>query len=195
MFVAVAVCGCCWLWCGVGRDTVKTLPCVRSKRPRVYRQHVIFRVLTLMLSLNPQHTATQHTSPQQHHNTPTTTTHNTDKDRERQDNATQDKRRLQAVGYLNRVMVTNHTCLFEFLTILTFRALRGNHIVSTPFQTIVEENKNKKQKIVTHVSVHTLTFHETHYPSHLCFSLLCVSSREPMDNSVINYREDDKRSN
>ena len=47
---------------------------------------------------------------------------------------------------------------------MTFRALHGNHIVSTPFQTIVEEDKHKKQKIVTHVSVHTLTFHETHYP-------------------------------
>ena len=33
--------------------------------------------------------------------------------------------------------------------------------MSTPFQTIVEEDT---QKIVTHVSVHTLTFHETHDP-------------------------------
>ena len=44
---------------------------------------------------------------------------------------------------------------------LTFRALHGNHIVSTPFQNVVEEDT---QKIITHVSVHTLTFHETHYP-------------------------------
>ena len=33
--------------------------------------------------------------------------------------------------------------------------------MSTPFETIVEEDT---QKIVTHVSVHTLIFHETHYP-------------------------------
>ena len=53
----------------------------------------------------------------------------------------------------------------NFSPLLTFRALHGNHIVSTPFQTIVEEDKHKKhKKIVTHVSVHTLTFHETHYP-------------------------------
>ena len=54
---------------------------------------------------------------------------------------------------------------FQFLTTLTFRALHGNHIVSTPFQTIVEEDKNKTfQTIVTHVSFHTLTYHGTHYP-------------------------------
>ena len=44
---------------------------------------------------------------------------------------------------------------------LTFRALHGNHSVSTQFQTIVEEDT---KKIVTHVSVHAPTFHETHYP-------------------------------
>ena len=43
--------------------------------------------------------------------------------------------------------------------LLTFRALHGNHTVSTPFQTIVEEDT---QKIVTLMSVQTLTFHETH---------------------------------
>ena len=35
---------------------------------------------------------------------------------------------------------------FEFVTTLTFRALHGNHTVSTPFQTIVEEEKHKKDK-------------------------------------------------
>ena len=49
------------------------------------------------------------------------------------------------------------------LTTLTFTALHGNRIVSTPFQTIVEEDT---QKIATNVSVHTLTFHETYYPLH-----------------------------
>ena len=35
---------------------------------------------------------------------------------------------------------------FEFLTTLTFRALHGNRNVSTPFQTIVEEDNSKKNK-------------------------------------------------
>ena len=35
---------------------------------------------------------------------------------------------------------------FEFLTTLTFRALHGDHIASTPLQTIVEEDKHKKHK-------------------------------------------------
>ena len=31
---------CVVVCCGVGRDTLRTLPCVRSKRPRVHRQQV-----------------------------------------------------------------------------------------------------------------------------------------------------------
>ena len=54
-----------------------------------------------------------------------------------------------------------HPRLFRTSHHLTFRALHGSPIVSTPFQTIVEEDT---RNIVTHVSVHTLTFHETHYP-------------------------------
>ena len=64
-----------------------------------------------------------------------------------------------------RVMVSPVVCPRLFWTTLTFRALHGDRIVSTPRETFVEEDKHKTtQKIVTHVSVHTLTFHETHYP-------------------------------
>ena len=48
-------------------------------------------------------------------------------------------------GYLQRgswlLLPFTRAC---FLTTLTFRALHGNHIVSTPFQTIVEDDKHKK---------------------------------------------------
>ena len=65
---------------------------------------------------------------------------------------------------------------------LTFRALHGNHIVSTPFQTVVEEDT---QKTITHVSVHILTFHETHYP--------LSPPGNPNHNSVLIPREGDQR--
>ena len=75
---------------------------------------------------------------------------------------------------------------FEFLTILTFRALHEDHIVSSPFQTMVEEDKHKHKKRHTLVRPHPDLPRNTSPSS---------SSREPMDNSKINSREDDKRSN
>ena len=141
--------------------------------------NVIFRVLTLMLSLKPHTTATQHTTPQQHHNTYNDRQRQRDRDRERQDNATQDKRRLQTVGNLKRVMVTNHTCLFEILTTLTFRALhRKSHWVNT-ISHHQRKIPQKPQNIVTHMPTHTLTFHDTDYPSHRCFSLFCAFRVNP----------------
>ena len=44
-----------------------------------------------------------------------------------------------------RVMVTPAR-LFEFLTTLTFGALRRNHMVSTVFETVVRKAKKKEQK-------------------------------------------------
>ena len=87
------------------------------------------------------------------------------------------------------------------------------HIVSTPFQTIVEEDKHKTtQKNVTHVSVHTLTFHETHHlpPGNTNTIQYLISgratnvellkqvknwqspSRDPWSNCLINSRETTK---
>ena len=40
----------------------------------------------------------------------------------------------------------------------------GNHIVSTPFQIVEDDEHKKHKKSSPHVSVHTLIFHETHYP-------------------------------
>ena len=112
----------------------------------------------------PTHTTTTHSNPARH----TTPTHTTRRQRERQrrlkekrqDKTRHDSRQLAILRESWFLLSFVQAC-FEFLTTLTFRALHENHIMSTPFQTIVEENK---QKIVTHVSVHTLTFHETRYP-------------------------------
>ena len=91
----------------------------------------------------------------------------------------------------------------------------GDRIVSTPFETIVEEDKHKTaQKIVTHVSIHTLTFHETHYPLTPPGNLTTIQyiipgkatnvellkqvencqspSRDPWSNCLINSRETTK---
>ena len=47
-----------------------------------------------------------------------------------------------------RVMVSLvvHPRLFEFLTTLTFRALHGDRIVSTPFETVVNKKKQDTEK-------------------------------------------------
>ena len=52
---------------------------------------------------------------------------------------------IRANGYApsKRVTVTPAVSPRLFSSTLTFRALHGNHIVSTPFQTIVEEDKHK----------------------------------------------------
>ena len=88
----------------------------------------------------------------------------TRQDKTRQDKTRQDKTRQDCSQWATlreSWFLLSFVCAcFEFLTTLTFRALHGNRIMSTLFQTIVEEDK---QKIVAHVSVHTLTFHETHY--------------------------------
>ena len=67
-----------------------------------------------------------------------------------------------------------------------------------------EERREKRER---HIQIHLqmrfytektrrphVPFNDNHYPSHLCFSLLCPS-RNFLDNSVINSREDHKRSN
>ena len=38
---------------------------------------------------------------------------------------------------------------FEFLTTFTFRALHGNHIVSTPFETLVKKTKQNTETAKT----------------------------------------------
>ena len=120
----------------------------------------------------PQHTATQHATPHQHIQEREGKMRETRQDKTRQDKTRQDKTRqdktrqdktrpdktrqdqtrLQTVGchYESHGFSCRLPALvLNFLTTLTFRALHANHIVSTPFQTIVEE---------------TLTFHQTHYP-------------------------------
>ena len=67
------------------------------------------------------------------------------------------------VAIFKRAMVSPVVCprLFPISHLFDIQSTARNHIVSTPFQTIVEEDT---QKIVTHVSVQSRTFHETHYP-------------------------------
>ena len=101
---------------------------------------------------------------------------------------------IRAYGHVpsKRVMVTPAVYPRLFSTTLTFRALHGNQhchgfscrspalvlnfspldILSTARESHCvntisnhrEKISTKTQKIVTHVSVHTLTFHETHCP-------------------------------
>ena len=50
-------------------------------------------------------------------------------------------------------MVTLAVCplLFEFLTTLTFGAQRGNHSVSTAFETMAETNTETREKWFVHM--------------------------------------------
>ena len=71
---------------------------------------------------------------------------------------------------------------FDFLTTLTFRALHGSRILSTPFETIMKKKKNKTQrrrKLVAHMPTDVRTFHDGLYLSHHCFSPFCVSPGHP----------------
>ena len=55
---------------------------------------------------------------------------------------------------------------------------------SQPFKTIVKKTQ-RRRRLVAH------PHHDNHYPSDLCFSLLCPS-RNFVDNSTINSVDDDK---
>ena len=68
---------------------------------------------------------------------------------------------------------------------------RKSHCVNTITDHRDKKNTQRRGILVAHMPTHTLTFHDNHYHSHLCFSLLC-SSRNFVDNSVINSLEDDK---
>ena len=106
------------------------------------------------------HTHTTHTHTHKHntqqHSTPHhTNTYNTETEIERerrikekrQDKTRHDCRQLATLRESWFLLLFVRACV-GFLTALSFRALHGNHIMSTPFQTIVEEDK---QKIVAHL--------------------------------------------
>ena len=91
----------------------------------------------------PQHIAT-HSNAQQH-----TTTHNntqqhtetgTERERDREGKMEKQRQEKTADSWVPREihgLPITHVC-FEFLTTLTFRALCGNHIGSTPLETIAK---------------------------------------------------------
>ena len=56
--------------------------------------------------------------------------------------------RHHLAAFIRKVIVTPAVCpsLFEFLIILTFGAQRGNHIVSTAFQTIAKQPETGKAR-------------------------------------------------
>ena len=91
-----------------------------------------------------QHTATQTHATQHQH-----IQHGDRERRQRQEKGRRkrrDKTRLQTVGYhfeSHGFSCRSPALVLNFSPLSTFRALHGDHIVSTPFQTIVEE-KHKK---------------------------------------------------
>ena len=60
-----------------------------------------------------------------------------------------------------RVMVTPAVCprLFEFLTTLTFGALRRNHMVSTPFETVAKKKSKRRDTEGSFVRVQSAINH------------------------------------
>ena len=90
-------------------------------------------------------------------------------------------------------------------TTLTFRALHGNHIVSIPFETLVQKKHRETWKIIRpQMSRPSMRLPplDTQYAflpfSFLIsliitfFSILCTT-RQPQHNSVLNSRADDQR--
>ena len=114
----------------------------------------------------------------------------------KRDDTRQDKTREQTVGYLQRdalLLLSFTRVCFEFLAALTFRAVHGkSHCVNQHHfkPSWKKMNIKKTQKIVTHVSVHTMTFHDTHYspPPKNPWSKNClIYSREDDKSQTNNY--------
>ena len=87
---------------------------------------------------NPHHTPhITHTTTTQHTARPNT--YNTETESRQRKRERRDKTRLHTAGYHYEswFLLSFTRACFELLTTLTFRALHGDHVVSTPFQTVV----------------------------------------------------------